>query len=143
MEELLDNKYADDDLWYWYLTGKKRPTFPVAYEQAFQAYQRIYRLFPGQPRCFECDIPLGGPSSFILRPWGSRPSSFSPRFCSHCEEFARSRASGAEVGLSMLFAAVRNSTPLAESTSTVKFQALIKRFYHATTDVFIEDSARC
>jgi len=117
-----------DDLWYWYLTGTKRGTFPEAYERAFEAYRRIYRLFPGNPRCFECDIPMGGLSSFLLRPWGSRPSTFSSRFCSHCEAWARSQEAGAEIELTLLFADIRDSTPLAEKIGTSRFKELIKDF---------------
>jgi adenylate cyclase len=126
-----------DDLWYWYLTGKKRNTFPEAYERAFENYRRIYRLFPGDPRCFECDIPLAGLASYLLRPWGSRPSSFSSRFCSHCEGFARSREAGAELELSLLFADVRDSSGLAENVGTSQFKELIKHFYKATSAVLI------
>jgi adenylate cyclase len=130
-----------DDLWYWYLTGEKRATFPAEYERVFESYRRVYKLFPGDPRCFECDIPLGGLASLVLRPWGSRPSSFSPRFCSHCEGFARSREAGAEVELSLLFADVRDSTGLAEKIGTFKFKELIKRFYKASSEVLIEHNA--
>jgi adenylate cyclase len=127
-----------DDLWYWYLTGEKRASFPKEYERAFGRYQRIYRLFPGDPRCFECDMPLGGVASYLLRPWGSHPSSFNSHFCSHCEGWARSREAGAEVELSLLFADVRESTQLAEKIGTVQFKDLIKRFYQASSDVLIE-----
>jgi len=130
-----------DDLWYWYLTGEKRDTFPDAYERAFEAYRRIYRLFPGDPRCFECDIPLAGLASLLLRPWGSRPSTFSSRFCSHCETFARSREAGAEIELTLLFADIRDSTPLAERIGTTKFKELIKKFYKSTSDVLIQHNA--
>jgi adenylate cyclase len=130
-----------DDLWYWYLTGEKRATFPEAYERVFDSYRRVYKLFPGDPRCFECDIPLGGLSSYLLRPWGSRPSSFSPKFCSHCEGFARSREAGAEVELSLLFADVRDSTVLAEKIGTYEFKELIKHFYKASSGVLIEHNA--
>jgi adenylate cyclase len=145
MEQMdwMDGKDTEtiDDLWYWYLTGEKRDTFPPEYERVFESYRRVYKLFPGDPRCFECDIPLGGFSSFLLRPWGSRPSSFSPRFCSHCEGFARSREAGAEVELSLLFADVRDSTVLAEKIGTYKFKELIKRFYKASSGVLIEHNA--
>jgi adenylate cyclase len=130
-----------DDLWYWYLTGEKRSTFPLAYERVFERYRRIYRLFPGAPRCFECDIPLAGFANLLLRPWGSRASSFSPRFCSHCETFARSREAGAEVELSLLFADIRGSTSLAENIGTSNFKELIKRFYHVTTEVLVRHNA--
>jgi adenylate cyclase len=127
-----------DDLWYWYLTGEKRDTFPDAYERAFERYKRIYKFFPGDPRCFECDVPLAGFASLLLRPWGSKPSSFSPRFCSHCETFARSREAGAEVDLTLLFADIRDSTPLAEKVGTRKFKELIIQFYKSTSQVLVE-----
>jgi len=127
-----------DDLWYWYLTGEKKDTFPKDYERAFEAFRRIYRWFPGVPRCFECDIPLAGVSNFILRPFGSRPSSFSPRFCSHCETWARSRQAGAELELSLVFADVRDSSGLAEKIGTTQFKELIRRFYKVTSDVLID-----
>jgi hypothetical protein len=126
-----------DDLWYWYLTVEKRDSFPAEYERDFNAYQRIYRLFPGKPRCFECDIPLSGAAILILRPWGTRPSSFSQRFYSNCESFASSREAGAEVELTMLFADVRGSTPLAEKTGTSEFKEVIRRFYKRTSGVLV------
>ncbi len=138
--DLMEEK-PNDDIWYWYLTGEKRDSFPDDLEQVFESYRRVYRLIPGDPRCFECDIPLSGISGFLLRPWGSHPSSFSPRLCSHCETFARSRESGAEVELTLLFADVRGSTPLAEKVGTSKFQELIKRFYKTTSDVLVEHNA--
>lgn len=131
----------DDDLWYWYLTGKKRASFPEAYERAFNVYRRIYRFFPGDPRCFECDIPLAGPAGLLLRPWGSKPSTFNTRLCSKCETFARSREAGAEVELTLLFADVRNSTALAERIGTARFQEIIRRFYKATSKVLINHTA--
>ena len=127
-----------DELWYWYLTGDKRSTFPAEYERVFESYRRVYKLFPGDPRCFECDIPMGGFASLLLRPWGSRPSSFSSRFCSHCEGFARSREAGAEVELSLLFADIRESTQLAEKIGTYQFKELIKRFYKASSAVLVD-----
>jgi adenylate cyclase len=129
------------DLWYWYLTGEKRRTFSKELEAAFIQSQRLFRLFPGRPRCFECGMPLHGAGSFILKPFGSSPSSFSPRFCSRCESIARKIQAGAEVELSLLFADVRGSTPLAERTSTSSFEKLIRRFYKATTDVLIDHLA--
>ena len=131
----------NDDLWYWYLTGEARGTFPEAYERAYETYRRVYKLIPGNPRCFECEIPLAGLTGLLLRPLGSRPSSFSPRLCSKCETFARSREAGAEVDLTLLFADVRDSTLLAEKVGTSKFKELIKRFYKATSDVLVEHNA--
>ncbi len=136
----MDDK-SNDDLWYWYLTGKKRASFPEGYERAFDAYRKVYRLFPGHPRCFECDIPMAGLAGILLRPWGSRPSSFNSRFCSHCETFARSCEAGAEVELTLLFADIRDLTRLAEEIGTSRFKDLIKKFYKVTSDVLIQHNA--
>lgn len=130
-----------DELWYWYLTGEKRATFPEDLERQFEARQRLFRLFPGTPRCFECNVPLAGLGGLILRPLGNRPSSFSPRFCNNCEKFARSREAGAEVVLSLLFADIRDSTPLAEKLGNARFKELIRRFYKVTSEVLIEHNA--
>jgi adenylate cyclase len=130
-----------DDLWYWYLTGEKRGTFPEPLWRHFINLQRFYRMFPGAPRCFECGIPLSGPAGFFLRPWGSRPASFSPRFCSTCEDFARSREAGAEVEVTLLFADIRDSTPLAEKIGISRFKEVIQQFYKATSRVLIEHLA--
>ena len=131
----------NDDLWYWYLTGEKRDSFPEAYERAFEAHKKIYKLFPGDPRCFECHIPMAGVSSLLLRPWGSHASTFSSRLCSKCEKFARSQEAGAEVELTLLFADIRDSTRLAEEMGISRFKELIKRFYKVTSDVLIEYNA--
>ena len=131
----------NDDLWYWYLTGKKRASFPEAYERTFEAHRKVYRLFPGAPRCFECDIPMAGLAGILLRPWGSHPSSFNSRLCSHCETFARSQEAGAEVELTLLFADIRNSTRLAEEVGTSRFKDLIKKFYKVSSDVLVQHNA--
>jgi adenylate cyclase len=131
----------NDDLWYWYLTGESRGTFPKEYERKYEAYRRVYKLIPGDPRCYECYIPLAGFTGLLLRPLGSRRSSFSPRLCSKCENFARSKEAGAEVEVTLLFADVRGSTPLAEKVGISKFEELIKRFYKSTSEVLVEHNA--
>lgn len=82
------------------------------------------------------------------RPWrdaaqvnGSRPSSFRSVLCSGCERLVRKKESGAEVELSMIFADVRDSTPLAEQTSTSEYKALIQRFYKETSHVLVQHSS--
>jgi adenylate cyclase len=130
-----------DDLWYWYLTGEKRSDFPLEFERIYEATRRVFRWFPGAPRCFECDIPLSGVTGFLLRPWGSRPSTFNSHFCSQCESFARQQEAGAEVELSLLFADVRGSTPLAENIGVTRFQELIRRFYRTTSAILIKRNA--
>jgi adenylate cyclase len=135
----MDNKF--DDLWFWYLTGEKRETFPEQLWRRFTNAQKIFGLFPGSPRCVECNVPLAGPTGFIFRLWGTRPSSFSPRLCSTCEDLARSQEAGAEVEATLLFADIRDSTPLAERIGISKFKEVIQRFYKTTSRVLIEHNA--
>jgi len=72
---------------------------------------------------------------------GSEPSSFSPRLCITCEKSARTYGTGAEVELTMIFADVRDSTPLAESEGPSGFKDIINRFYKETSKVLIEHNA--
>ncbi len=129
-----------DDMWYWYLTGEQRAPFPKEWQIQLALEHKFHRYFPGNPRCLECGKPMSGFGSFLLRP-GSKRASFSSRFCSACEATARKEEAGAEVELSMIFADVRNSTPLAEATPAREFKELIKRFYKETSKVLIEKNA--
>jgi adenylate cyclase len=52
-----------------------------------------------------------------------------------CENAARKKEGGAEVELSLLFADVRGSTSMAESSSTQALKELINRFYKTAADV--------
>jgi adenylate cyclase len=72
---------------------------------------------------------------------GSAPSSFNPKLCSACEKSARHYEVGAEVELTMIFADVRDSTPLAESKGTMGFKEIIQRFYKETSKVLVEHNA--
>ena len=125
-------------LWYWYLTGQNKTSFSTTYERQLKLIRRYARLFPGRPRCLECDRPLFGWGSRLAR---SRASSFSPRLCNDCEKAMREEEAGAEVALSLLFADVRGSTSLAEGASTAEFKQLIQRFYQTAGDVLIRHDA--
>lgn len=130
-------KELADEVWYWYLTGKWRVPPPPEIVRKLAIKQKIYSLLPSNPHCLECGVPMAGLGGILLRPLGSAPATFSPKFCSDCEKFARKYESGAEVELSMLFADVRGSTPLAESTPAKEFKSLIQRFYRETSHVLV------
>ena len=134
------DKHYFDEMWRWYLTGAADPAWVRQFEADLRRHRFRNRLFPGRHRCIECNIPMAGPGAWLLRP-SSKASSFSPRICNGCEITARSVEAGAEVELSLLFADVRNSTPLAESTPTAEFKDIIKRFYKASSDILIEHNA--
>ncbi|HLA06762.1 MAG TPA: adenylate/guanylate cyclase domain-containing protein [Anaerolineales bacterium] len=138
------DKKLYDETWYYYLTGEWRDSFPDDLKrwQDFINFQRkLFSVLPSDPHCHECGIPMAGFGGGALRFMGSEPSSFSPRLCSGCEKSARKYGSGAEVELSMIFADVRDSTPLAEAKGPRGFKDIINRFYKETSKVLIEHNA--
>lgn len=94
---------------------------------------------PSDPRCKLCASPFKGWGGFLMRMLGRAQSKYNPRFCVPCEKFEH--PGGAEVVLTMLFADVRGSTPLAEQMSTREYSRLINRFYTTATHVLIQADA--
>jgi len=142
--ELMVDKKLYNETWYYYLTGEWRVSFPNELKrwQAFLNSQRkLYSLLPSNPHCHECGIPMAGIGGSALRFMGSEPSSFSPKMCSACEKSARQYEVGAEVELTMIFADVRDSTPLAELRGPSGFKEIINRFYKETSKVLIAHNA--
>src|SRR5687768_12190300 len=132
---LVDKKFYNET-WYYYLTGDWHTPFPDELKrwQAYMNFQhKLYAWLPSHPHCYECGIPMAGIAGNALRFMGSAPSSFSPRLCSGCEKSARKYETGAEVELTMIFADVRDSTPLAESKGPSEFKEIIDRFYKETS----------
>jgi len=141
MLDFIYDKLSFDEIWYHYLTGEWRVPPPAWYQVYANIEQKIYKALPSDPHCIECGMPMGGIGGVLLRFNGSKPSSFSSMLCSGCERLARKKESGAEVELSMLFADVRDSTPLAERTPTAEYKALIQRFYKETSHVLVHQSS--
>ena len=142
--EWVMDKRLFNEAWYYYLTGEWRVSFPkeLGRWRAYMAFrQKVGSLLPSDPHCHECGIPMAGIGGSALRFMGSAPSSFSPRLCSACETSARQYEVGAEVELSMIFADVRDSTPLAEALGPSGFKEIIGRFYKETSKVLIERNA--
>jgi adenylate cyclase len=139
--ESLFGELPFDEIWYHYLTGEWRVQPPTWYRIYNGIEQKIYSLLPSDPHCVECGMPMAGLGGMLLRFNGSAPSSFSSILCSGCEMVARKKESGAEIELSMLFADVRDSTPLAEKTPTTEYKSLIQRFYKETSHVLVHHSS--
>jgi len=137
-ESAVDVNTFEDELWYWYLTGDWRVTPPPEITRRLTLEKTLFGWLPSSPHCIECGVPMAGIGANLLRWKGSTPSSFSSKICSSCERFARQNESGAEVELTMLFADVRGSTPLAEATPTKEFKSLIQRFYKETSRVLVD-----
>ena len=58
-----------------------------------------------------------------------------PHYCNICERFAEAHPGGAELEISLMFADIRGSTPLAETMNAYDFGQLINRFYQVTTNI--------
>jgi adenylate cyclase len=141
MLDFIYDKIPFDEIWYHYLTGEWRVEPPRAFRIYTNFEQMLYKWLPSDPHCVECGMPMAGIGGLLLRFNGSAPSSFSSLLCSSCERIVRRKESGAEVELSMLFADVRDSTPLAERTPTTEYKALIQRFYKETSHVLVHRSS--
>lgn len=123
-----------EDWWRAVLTGVD-PELPL------RQFRRILGRLPSQPRCQFCNAPYSGPAGPLMRLIGKGPSSLTPRLCKQCHDEAAKRIGGAEVELSVLFADVRGSTPLAERMRASDYGRLINRFYSVATDLLVRTNA--
>jgi len=97
-------------------------------------FKPFFRQMPSDPRCQMCYIPFNGLGGFLSRRLlDVKPSDLNPHICNICERFAERYPGGTELEISILFADVRGSTPLAEKMETREFSELIHRFYLAGT----------
>ncbi len=103
--------------------------------------RRLFTMLPGEPRCVECSVPLSGVGAWVVKPFGYGPSVLTPRLCNGCEKMILSTEGGAEVGLSLLFADIRGSTPMAAQTGTMEYKDFIQRFYKTSAQILIEHNA--
>jgi adenylate cyclase len=141
---LMVDKKLYNETWYFYLTGHWHTPFPdelKSWRSFINSQRKFYSFLPSDPHCHECGIPMAGFGGNALRFMGSAPSSFSPKLCSACERTARQYEVGAELELAMIFADVRDSTPLAESKGPYEFKEIINRFYKETSRVLIAHNA--
>jgi adenylate cyclase len=128
-------KYTNpDDWWRAVLTGVN-PELPL------RQFRRFFGRLPSQVRCQFCNAPYGGAAGPVMRLIGKGPSNLTPRLCRQCHDEAAKRLGGAEVELTVVFADVRGSTPLAESMRAAEFGKLINRFYTVATDVLVRTNA--
>ncbi len=108
----------------------------------YTRWRRLNALIPSDPRCTTCMVPFEGPGGKLFEVvFNQKRSVLNPLMCNKCEEIGRRLDFGAEVEMSMLFADIRGSTPLAESMSPIEFKELIHRFYNETTHVLVHSYA--
>lgn len=125
-------------LWHAYLTGDHSHLGTKV-----KAVQQVFKHLPSTTRCRVCNAPfqgLGG-SVVSLFGFGAGRSSFNPTLCDRCEKIVKQHQVGLEVELTLLFADVRGSTPLAEEIGASAFHQLINRFYTTSTGILIQTNA--
>lgn len=106
------------------------------------AFKPIFRALPAEPRCQMCYIPFAGVGGFISkRLLNVKPSPMNPHICDVCERFAQRYPGGTELEVSILFADIRGSTPLAEKMANRPFSELIQQFYVAGTKALYANNA--
>src|SRR6266566_4051571 len=101
-----------------------------------------FRRVPQDPRCMSCCAPFKGPLAPFFRALGFTRFDKNPRWCANCfGGLVKHQIGGAVVEISMLFADVRGSTPMAEAMAPVEFHAIIDRFYAEGTRALIAHDA--
>ncbi len=128
-----------EEVWRSYLiTGKTPEGVDLPwYESA--GMRLVARRLPSDPRCQMCYYPFSGLGGTLMRTlFRLEPSKLNPHLCNICERFAEAHPGGAELEISILFADIRGSTPLAASMNAYDFGQLIDRFYQVTTNIVYE-----
>jgi len=97
--------------------------------------RQVWRRVPSAPRCKVCSSPFGGIGGRVFRHVGWAPSRKNPNVCARCCD--QMPAGGAEVDVAVLFADVRGSTSLGESSRPTDFAQLLNRFYAVATEVIL------
>jgi adenylate cyclase len=128
-----------DEVWRSYLTTGTTPdSYPLPWFES-GAMRALAHRIPADPRCKLCHYPFSGLGGRILRSLiHLQPSKMNPHLCNICERFAEDNPSGAELEVSLLFADIRGSTPLAATMSAREYSRLIDRFYQVTTNIVYE-----
>ena len=107
-----------------------------------QRLRALFRRVPEDPRCVSCCAPFKGPVAPLFRALGFTRFDKNPRWCANCfGHLVKHQIGGAVVEISMLFADVRGSTPMAESMAPAQFHTIIDRFYAEGTRALIAHDA--
>jgi adenylate cyclase len=128
-------KHQTAEQWWRGLLTGEAPAFPL------RQFRHVLSLIPTGPRCKFCNAPYHGMGAPIMRLLGKGPSRLTPQLCRQCLDHASRHLGGAEIELTMLFADVRGSTPLAERMSPSAYSQLISRFFATASDVLIHSNA--
>jgi adenylate cyclase len=139
MDETSSNQRNAEQVWRSYLIegrlpeGRKLPWFEA------RGIRGLAHRIPSDPRCRVCHFPFGGLGGRLTRALiNLEPSKMNPQLCNVCERFAEENPGGAELVVTLLFADIRGSTPLAATMKASEYSEVIDRFYRVTTNVIYE-----
>lgn len=122
------------EVWHSYMTTGKAPVGVDLPWFESPLMRKVARRLPADPRCQICYYPFNGLGGKLVRSLlHLEPSKMNPNLCNVCERFADSFPGGAELEMSLLFADIRGSTPMAVTMSASAFGQIIDRFYQVTT----------
>jgi adenylate cyclase len=125
-----------EEVWSTYLTTGKPPVGIKASWFESPGMRAVARRLPSDPRCQACSYPFGGLGGKLVRSFlHLEPSKMNPHLCNICERFAEAHLGGAELEVSLLFADIRGSTPLAATMNAYEFSRLIGRYYQVATNM--------
>jgi len=128
-----------EEVWRSYLTTGKTPKDVDLPWYESPAMRAVARRLPADPRCQVCYYPFSGLGGMLVRSFFRlQPSKMNPHLCNICERFADTHPGGVELEVSLLFADIRGSTPLAATMDAYEFGQLINRFYKVTTNIIYE-----
>jgi adenylate cyclase len=103
--------------------------------------RQVSARIPRSPRCKTCQTPFEGPFKAIFALLGKERFAKNPNYCRACYRWLTEKKGGAEVQLSMLFADVRDSTPLSERLGPANFAKVMDHFYSTGVDILIRHDA--
>ena len=107
--------------------------------ETLRRIQRLFRHLPSAPRCKLCHNPFAGFGGRLVGLAGFKPSRKNPNLCMRCCESLP--PGGIEVDVAVLFADVRDSTPLAERVRATEYAGLLNGFYMIATEVLVSHDA--
>lgn len=90
--------------------------------------RRLLRHIPSEPRCKLCLSPQAGIGAPLVALFGFGRYPRNPQLCNNCFRMAQRWPGGAEIEITALFADVRGSTGLAETSSPVEYSTAVESY---------------
>ncbi len=103
-------------------------------DKGLRIAQQRFGKMQAPPRCKLCRAPFAGPYVPILRLAGFKRWDLNQQLCRRCFGRVEDHQGGAEIPVSVLYADIRGSTTIAETTSSVDFTRMLNQFYKVVTE---------